>query len=254
MPMDPGPATVLVVEDEPKLAALLTDYLRAEGHTPECVADGRDALQAWRERRHDLVLLDLMLPGLDGFSLCRELRLLANVPIVMLSSRAEEADRFAGLELGADDYIAKNPFSPREVMARVKAVLRRSRAAALAPQPALATARSANDVTALHIDEQAWRAFWQGRALELTPNEFKLLRQLAAQPGRVYSRSQLLDLLQGDGRAVTERAVDSRFTAWVTASRAEAGVHFPIRLVTHRELRTSRRIRVLFEALAEGLA
>ena len=207
--MDPGPATVLVVEDEPKLAALLTDYLRAEGHTPECVADGRDALQAWRERRHDLVLLDLMLPGLDGLSLCRELRLLANVPIVMLSSRAEEADRFAGLELGADDYIAKNPFSPREVMARVKAVLRRSRAAALAPQPAPATSPGANDVTALHIDEHAWRAFWQGRALELTPNEFKLLRQLAAQPGRVYSRSQLLDLLQGDGRAVTERAVDS---------------------------------------------
>jgi two-component system response regulator BaeR len=207
--MDPGPANVLVVEDEPKLAALLADYLRAEGHTPECVADGREALQAWRERRHDLVLLDLMLPGMDGLALCKELRLLGNMPIVMLSSRADEADRFAGLELGADDYIAKNPFSPREVMARVKAVLRRSRAAVMAPEPLRAASRRADDVAALHINETAWRAYWQGQALELTPNEFKLLRQLASQPGRVYSRSQLLDLLQGDGRAVTERAVDS---------------------------------------------
>ena len=207
--MEHRPASVLVVEDEPKLAALLTDYLRAEGHDPEWVADGRQALQAWSERRHDLVLLDVMLPGLDGLALCRELRLLANVPIVILSARAEEADRFAGLELGADDYIAKNPFSPREVMARVKAVLRRSRAAAIPAQLEPATSSRANGVTALHIDEHAWRALWQGKALELTPNEFKLLRQLAAQPGRVYSRSQLLDLLQGDGRAVTERAVDS---------------------------------------------
>ena len=207
--MDPGPANVLVVEDEPKLATLLADYLRAEGHTPECVADGREALQAWSDRRHDLVLLDLMLPGMDGLALCKELRLLGNMPIVMLSSRADEADRFAGLELGADDYIAKNPFSPREVMARVKAVLRRSRTAVMAPEPLRATSRGATDVAALQINETAWRAFWQGQALELTPNEFKLLRQLASQPGRVYSRSQLLDLLQGDGRAVTERAVDS---------------------------------------------
>ena len=209
MPLDPGPARVLVVEDEPKLAALLADYLRADGHAPECVADGRLALQAWTERRHDLVLLDLMLPGMDGLALCRELRLLTAAPIVMLTSRTEEHDRLAGLELGADDYIAKNPFSPREVMARVKAVLRRSRAAAMAPQPWPVTSRRADDVTALHINEAAWRAFWQGRALELTPNEFRLLRQLAAQPGRVYSRSQLLDQLHGEGRAVTERAVDS---------------------------------------------
>lgn len=209
MPTDPGRASVLVVEDEPKLAALLADYLRAEGHIPECVADGREALQAWSERRHDLVLLDVMLPGLDGLALCRELRLLADVPIVMLTSRTEEADRLAGLEVGADDYIAKNPFSPREVMARVKAVLRRSRAAAMAPRPWLASPPKANDMTGLHINETAWRAFWQGRSLELTPNEFRLLHQLAAQPGRVYSRSQLLDLLHGEGRAVTERAVDS---------------------------------------------
>ena len=199
LPPEPGPARVLVVEDEPKMAALLADYLRAAGHQPECVGDGQMALQAWTERRHDLVLLDLMLPGLDGLSLCRQLRTLTAVPIVMLTARADEADRLAGLELGADDFIAKTPFSPREVMARVKAVLRRSR---LAP-PAVAPSAP------LQIDAQGWRASWQGRTLDLTPNEIRLLRALAAQPGRVFERARLLELLHGDGRAVTERAVDS---------------------------------------------
>jgi two-component system response regulator BaeR len=198
LPLDPGPARVLVVEDEPKLAALLADYLRAAGHEAECVADGHDALRAWSERRHDLVLLDLMLPGLDGLALCRQLRSMTAVPIVMLTARADEADRLAGLELGADDYIAKNPFSPREVMARVKAVLRRSRAA----QPPQAPA-------ALQVDEDGWRATWSDRALDLTPIEFRLLSTLASQPGRVYPRAQLLALLHGDARAATERAVDS---------------------------------------------
>ncbi|MDP3612095.1 MAG: response regulator, partial [Rubrivivax sp.] len=151
MSLDPGPARVLVVEDEPKLAALLADYLRAAGHEPECVADGNEALQAWTERRHDLVLLDLMLPGLDGLSLCRQLRALTSVPIVMLTARADESDRLAGLELGADDYIPKTPFSPREVMARVKAVLRRTRAAQ-GPTAAVLPAM------ALDVDEQGWRA------------------------------------------------------------------------------------------------
>ncbi len=197
--LEPGPARVLVVEDEPKLAALLADYLQAAGHEAECVADGRDALRAWTERRHDLVLLDLMLPGLDGLSLCRELRAITGVPIIILTARADEADRLAGLELGADDYIPKTPFSPREVMARVKAVLRRSRAAR--PPPPVPGP--------LQLDEQARRAAWRGQPLDLTPNEFRLLRALAAQPGRVYARAQLLGLLQGEARATTERAVDS---------------------------------------------
>ncbi len=196
---EPEPARVLVVEDEPQLAGLLADYLHAAGHDAECVGDGLHALQAWRERRHDLVLLDLMLPGLGGLDVCRQLRALTSVPIVMLSARADEADRLMGLELGADDYIAKTPFSPREVMARVKAVLRRSRAAQRPLAPA----------SPLQVDEQAWRASWQGSPLDLTPNEFRLLRLLAATPGRVYPRSQMLDLLQGDARAATERAVDS---------------------------------------------
>lgn len=193
---EPGPARVLVVEDEPKLAALLADYLRAAGHQPECVADGQVALQAYTERRHDLVLLDLMLPGMDGLALCRQLRTVTAVPIVMLTARADEADRLAGLEMGADDYIAKNPFSPREVMARVKAVLRRSRAASWQAAP-------------LQVDEEGWRAAWRGRDLELTPIEFRLLRTLAGQAGRVYPRAQLLEQLHGDAHAATERAVDS---------------------------------------------
>ncbi len=196
---------MLVVEDEPKLAALLADYLRAAGHETECVADGAEALQAWLARRHDLVLLDLMLPGLDGLSLCRQLRQVTAVPIVMLTARADEADRLAGLELGADDYIAKNPFSPREVLARVKAVLRRSRAAALPPS----TPWVESPAPELQVDEDRWRAAWLGRDLDLTPIEFRLLSTLASQPGRVYPRGQLLEQLHGDTRAPTERAVDS---------------------------------------------
>ncbi len=208
LPLDPGPARVLVVEDEPKLAALLADYLHAAGHQPECVADGHAGLQAWNERRHDLVLLDLMLPGMDGLSLCRQLRAQTSVPIIILTARDDEADRLVGLELGADDYIPKTPFSPREVMARVKAVLRRSRGLQQAPvQPA--PPASASPQAGLLIDEQGWRASWCGVALDLTPNEFRLLRALSAQPGRVFERPQLLDLLHGEGRAVTERAVDS---------------------------------------------
>lgn len=207
LPLDPGPARVLVVEDEPKLAALLADYLRAAGHEPECVADGREVLPAWTARRHDLILLDLMLPGLDGLTLCRELRARSSVPILMLTARADEADRLLGLELGADDYIAKNPFSPREVMARVKAVLRRSRA--VPDLPAAAAPAGEPAAPSLLIDDAGWRASWRGQPLDLTPNEFRLLRTLAAQPGRVYSRAQLLEQLHDDGRAVTDRAVDS---------------------------------------------
>ena len=207
MPMEPGPSRVLVVEDEPKLAALLADYLRAAGHEPECVADGREVIPAWTARRHDLILLDLMLPGIDGLTLCRTLRGMSSVPILMLTARADESDRLAGLETGADDYIAKNPFSPREVMARVKAALRRGRAHEMATAAAVAAFAAGSE--ALFIDEAGWTASWRGEPLDLTPIEFRLLHILAAQPGRVYARTQLLDLLHVDGREVTERAVDS---------------------------------------------
>jgi two-component system response regulator BaeR len=174
-------------------------------------------LRAATERLGDaLTLPDYFERRFDDRS--RILRTLTAVPIVMLTARADEADRLAGLEQGADDYIGKNPFSPREVVARVKAVLRRSRGApaatasaettAVVVTPATATPLAASS-TPLRVDVPAWRASWQGRLLDLTPNEFQLLRILAAQPGRVYARSQLLNLLHGDARPTTERAVDS---------------------------------------------
>lgn len=202
---EPGPsvmpeaaaARILVVEDAPKMAALVCDYLRAAGHHPQWLANGRDVVDAFKAERHDLVLLDLMLPGRDGMSLCRDLRAFSDVPIVMLTARAEEADRLAGLDLGADDYICKTPFSPREIVARVKAVLRRN------------AVRAGHRPPALEIDENGYRAAYKGQPLDLTPIEFRLLKTLASAPGRVFSRDALLDRLHADQRAVTDRAVDS---------------------------------------------
>lgn len=190
-------ARILVVEDEPKMAALVQDYLRAAGYQPSWLADGRAVVPAFQAERHDLILLDLMLPGRDGLDICRELRSFSDVPIVMLTARADEAERLLGLDLGADDYICKTPFSPREIVARVKAILRRSRV-----QPA-------GELPALQVDEDGYRAWFRGTELDLTPIEFRLLKTLSATPGRVYSRQALLDHLHADQRAVTDRAVDS---------------------------------------------
>jgi two-component system response regulator BaeR len=192
------PARILVVEDEPKMAALVSDYLRAAGHEPHWIADGREVVPAVQAQRFDLILLDLMLPGQDGLEICRELRRFSDVPIVMLTARVEEADRLLGLDLGADDYIGKTPFSPREIVARVKAILRRSRRDGPQAQAAV-----------LQIDDAAHRASFRGVALDLTPVEFRLLKTLASAPGRVFSRDSLLDRLHADQRSVTDRAVDS---------------------------------------------
>lgn len=193
----PALARILIVEDEPKLAALLGDYLRAGGYESSWVADGREAIPAVKAAQPDLVLLDLMLPGRDGLDICRELRSFSDIPIIMLTARVEEIDRLLGLELGADDYICK-PFSPREVVARVKAILRRARG----------HAEQSSD-TALRIDEATHTAVFRGVTLELTPVEFRLLKTLAANPGRVFSRDRLLDNLYLDHRVVTDRTVDS---------------------------------------------
>lgn len=189
-------AHILIVEDEPRMAALLADYLQASGYTSQWIANGLEAVPSVKARRPDLVLLDVMLPGQDGMSVCRELRQFSEVPVIMLTARVEEADRLMGLELGADDYICKTPFSPREVVARVKALLRRSGYAAREPSP-------------LQIDVQAYKAAWQGATLDLTPVEFRLLKALAEARGRVLSRDKLLDFVHADQRAVTDRAVDS---------------------------------------------
>jgi two-component system, OmpR family, response regulator BaeR len=183
---------ILIVEDEPKLAALEADYLRAAGFEPEHIADGRDVVPRVRSAPPDLILLDLMLPGRDGLDICREIRTFSDVPIVMVTARVEEIDRLIGLDLGADDYVCK-PFSVRELVARVRAILRRHRA----PSGALA------------IDEERHVATLDGRALDLTPVEFRLLRALASAPGRVFARERLLERLYEDHRVVTDRTVDA---------------------------------------------
>jgi two-component system response regulator BaeR len=187
---------VLVVEDEPRLAQLVADYLRGAGMDAEVLDNGNAVVAAVRQRMPDLIVLDLMLPGTDGLTICRELRAFSDVPILMLTARVEEVDRLIGLETGADDYVCK-PFSPREVVARVKAILRRQRA-----EPGQARG-------GLQIDDERHVARINGQALDLTPLEFRLLRTFAAAPGRVFSRDQLLDKLHDDQRALSDRAIDS---------------------------------------------
>jgi two-component system response regulator BaeR len=191
----PG-AHILIVEDEPKIAALLRDYLVASNFSVSVRDHGDGAVDWVRAHAPDAVLLDLMLPGEDGLSICRGLRTFSTIPILMITARVEEIDRLLGLELGADDYICK-PFSPREVVARVNAVLRRTRlGAATMPAP-------------IELDEVRFEARVRGRALALTPVEFRLLSKLVAQPGRVFSRQQLIDASYRDHRVVSDRTVDS---------------------------------------------
>ncbi len=186
---------ILIVEDEPKLASLLSDYLQQAGFVP-CRLDNGLEVASWvREEKPDLILLDLMLPGQDGLEVCKEVRGFTAVPIIMVTARVEEIDRLLGLELGADDYICK-PFSPREVVARVKAVLRRAGGAT-------------NQAQGLVLDESRYQATLHGHDLDLTAVEFKLLQFLAANPGRIYSRSQLMDRIYPDQRTVGDRTIDS---------------------------------------------
>jgi len=187
---------VLIVEDEEKLAALLGDYLKLAGFESEWLADGREVLPRVRERLPDLILLDLMLPGRDGLEICKEIRSFSQVPIIMITARVEEIDRLLGLELGADDYVCK-PFSPREVVARVKTVLRR---AGDHPVPASGE---------LSLDPDRYRALLRGQELDLTAVEFKLLHFLYQSPGRIYSRTQLMDRIYPDQRIVSDRTIDS---------------------------------------------
>jgi two-component system response regulator BaeR len=187
-------ARVFIVEDEAELAALVADYARAAGYTPTVFGDGAAALAAIRAGAPDLVVLDLMLPGLDGLAVCRAVRTFSDVSVVMVTARVEEIDRLLGLEAGADDYLCK-PFSPRELMARIKAILRRSGRTAPA--------------RVIDVDEAGRRICIHGLPLELTPTEFQILAGMARRPGQVFSRAQLLDLACQDSMDVTDRAVDS---------------------------------------------
>lgn len=188
--------TILIVEDEEKLASLLGDYLRQSGFESMWVANGNEVLALVREKEPDLVLLDLMLPGRDGLDICKEIRTFSQVPIIMVTARVEEIDRLLGLELGADDYICK-PFSPREVVARVKTVLRRS------AEPAT------QKTGVLVLDPDRYSARLKGHDLDLTAVEFKLLNFLYQTPGRIYSRGQLMDRIYPDQRIVSDRTIDS---------------------------------------------
>lgn len=189
-------AHVLIVEDEPKIAALLRDYLVAGDYRVSILDDGFHAIEWVRDNTPDALLLDVMLPGMDGLAICRGVRAFSQVPILMVTARVEEIDRLLGLELGADDYICK-PFSPREVVARVRAVLRRSALAVEEMQ------------SLVELDEDRFEVRVHGNAISVTPVEFRLLRKLVGQPGRVFSRAQLIDALYEDHRVVSDRTVDS---------------------------------------------
>lgn len=193
--------TILVVDDEPKITQLARDYLEHAGYAVVTARDGKAALATARAERPDLVVLDLGLPELDGLDVTRALRKDSHVPIIMLTARGEESDKLVGLELGADDYIVK-PFSPKELVARVRAVLRRAESTALANREVI----RAGEVT---LDTARLRVTVNGRAIELTATEFQLLAALAAQPGRLFTRAQLLDAVHGVAFESYERAIDA---------------------------------------------
>jgi two-component system response regulator BaeR len=192
-----SPHLILIVEDEERLAAVVADYLRAAGHRVHHLASGAGAVE-WIEReRPDLVLLDLMLPGRDGLSICREVRGRSQVPIIMTTARVEEIDRLLGLELGADDYVCK-PYSPRELVARVKAVLRRTLRAPEARATGL-----------LSLEPERLQVAREAAVVTLTAVEFALLAALHRAAGRILSRDALMDRIYSDGRIVADRTIDS---------------------------------------------
>jgi two-component system response regulator BaeR len=188
---------ILIVEDEEKLANLMADYLRNAGFASHTLSHGLEVLPWLGEHAAELILLDLMLPGRDGLDLCRDIRSFSSVPIIMVTARIEEVDRLLGLELGADDYICK-PFSPREMVARVKAVLRRLQSPAT---------KNRSDV--LKLDPERFRIQAGKLEAELTAVEFQLLQTLYQQPGRIFSRARLMDLIYPDQRIVSDRTIDS---------------------------------------------
>ncbi|WP_413737591.1 two-component system response regulator BaeR [Sodalis sp. RH21] len=195
---DAAPLTILIVEDEPKLGQLLVDYLQAADYRTHWLTRGDEVADYLLKTPAALVLLDLMLPGRDGLSVCRDIRRFSDVPIIMMTAKTEEIDRLLGLEIGADDYICK-PYSPREVVARVKAIMRRCY------RPAV----SMPVHSPLKIDENRFKASYRDLPLDLTPAEFRLLKILACAPGQVFSREALLNQLYDDYRVVTDRTIDS---------------------------------------------
>jgi two-component system response regulator BaeR len=187
---------ILVVEDELQLAAVICEYLEQADFDTVIIDNGLEVVDSVKESSYSVVLLDIMLPGKDGRTLCQDIRSFSDVPIIMLTARVEEIDRILGLELGADDYICK-PFSPREVVARVRAVLRRSDGSGL------------RFPSGIKLDEATYKAKIKQQELKLTAVEFQLLKKLLSEPGRIFSRNQLMDNIYHDHRVVSDRTIDS---------------------------------------------
>ncbi len=188
--------TVLVVEDDRKISDLLVNYLQTNGYEATAVYDGINAVRIIKYRTPHIVILDWMLPGMDGLSLCKEVRTFSDVPILMLTARVDEVDRLSGLDMGADDYVCK-PFAPREVIARVRALLRR------------ADGKVKTAPTHWEIDEASFRIGWRGQWLPLTKIEFMMFRLLLSRPNRVFSRHQLMNSVHDSQRDISDRAIDT---------------------------------------------
>jgi DNA-binding response OmpR family regulator len=193
------PKKILLVDDEPEILEICRDYLKASGYDVVTAKDGLQGLSSFRREKPDLVVLDWMMPEMDGPEVCHAIRRESNVPIIMLTARVEETDKLIGLEIGADDYITK-PFSPRELVARVRVVLRRVSGDANA---------EVIRVGKVSLDRMHFEAQIDKRAVQLTPTEFEILATLMSQPGRVFSRNQLLTAVHGVAFESYERAIDS---------------------------------------------
>ncbi|SHI23900.1 response regulator transcription factor [Desulfosporosinus lacus] len=193
---------ILLVDDEKKITTVLKAYLQQEGFQVSTAINGLVALTMFKENPFDLLILDLMLPGMSGTEICREIRKISSVPIIMLTAKVEEEDRIQGLSIGADDYITK-PFSPREVVARVRAVLRR------ANNDTAPLADVISYDNGLTIDNIQYEIRLQDQEISLTPTEFKILGALAKNPGRVLSRGQLVEIVQGHNFDGDDRVIDA---------------------------------------------
>jgi two-component system, OmpR family, response regulator BaeR len=190
---------IVVVEDEEKIASILKDYLEKSGYRVSLFGRGDNAIGFVKERQADLILLDIMLPGMDGMEVCKAVRKFSKIPIIMVTARVEEIDRLVGLEIGADDYVCK-PFSPREVVARVKAVLRRTH-----PQPE----EKVISLGGIELNEETRQLTVNGVPVKVTPSEFRLLKVMMSHPNRVFSRSELVNLVQGYEFEGYDRTIDS---------------------------------------------
>ncbi|MGI9401896.1 MAG: response regulator [Rhizobiaceae bacterium] len=214
---------ILIVEDEPALAEIIRDYLKQAGMEATILGEGTNAVEFILSTKPDLVVLDVMLPGKDGLTICREVRAQSDIPIILETARVEEIDRLLGLELGADDYICK-PWSPREMVARIKNILRRveKRESGSVEQP---------DTGDIVLDEECWTASYKGAPVDLTRREFQLLKVLVKRPGRVFSRAQLLEQAFPDDSMVFDRTIDSHIKNIRQKLKLSAGEQEVIRSV-----------------------